>query len=216
MALILYGAALSPYVAKVMIELNAKGIDLPLTLPPGGTGSDEYKKLNPTGKVPALDVDGTVIPESTAIAVYLDNTQEGETIFSSDPLETAKIISTAQIADLYIGENLGALFGQMNPATRSDDILKARLEGLMTGIARLNDVIEPGPFASGTKLSFADCTIAPLLFYVTRIIPMLGSGDPLEKAPNVQAYWDAIQSHDAVAPVLEEMGKALAAMQGGG
>lgn len=215
MALQLYGGALSPYVAKVMIQIAAKGLDIPVIAPPGGTGSDEYKKLNPTGKVPGLDVDGTVIPESTAIMVYLENTQAGQSLFPNDFLESAQVVAMSQIADLYIGENMGALFGQMNPKTRSEDITKARLDALMTGIERLNAVIAPGPYAHGGTISMADCTIAPLLFYVTRIIPSFGGGDPLADASNVAAYWEAIQRDNNVAGVLDQMGKALAAMQGG-
>lgn len=214
MGLQVYGAPLSPYVAKVMIQIAVKGLDIPVVAPPGGTGSDEYKKLNPTGKVPALDVDGTVIPESSAIMAYLENTQAGRSLIPNDFLESAQIVSISQIADLYIGENMGALFGQMNPKTRSEDITKARLEGLMTGIDRLNSVIAAGPYAFGGTISMADCTIAPLLFYVTRIIPSFGGGDPLADAPNVAAYWEAIQRDSNVAGVLDQMGKALAAMQG--
>ncbi len=215
MGLQVYGAALSPYVSKVMIQIAAKGLDIPVIAPPGGTGSDEYKKLNPTGKVPALDVDGTIIPESAAIQAYLENTQGGVSLLPNDFLESANVIAMSQIADLYIGENLAALFGQMNPKERSEDITRSRLEGLATGIARLNSVIAPGPYAHGGTLSVADCTIAPILFYVTRIIPMFGGGNPLADAPNVTAYWEAIQRDDHVAGVIEQMGKALAAMQAG-
>ena len=215
MALQLYGAPLSPYVAKIMIQIAAKGLDIPIVAPPGGTGSDEYKKLNPTGKVPALDVNGTILPESAAIQAYLENTQAGKSLLPNDFLESANVIATSQIADLYIGENLGALFGQMNPKTRSDDIVKSRLDGLMKGIARLNAVIAPGPYAQGGTMTLADCTIAPLLFYVTRIIPMFGGGDPLADASNVAAYWEAIQRDNHVAGVLEDMGVALAKMQAG-
>lgn len=215
MGLQVYGAPLSPYVAKIMIQIAAKGLDIPVVAPPGGVGSDEYKKLNPTGKIPALDVNGAILPESSAIQVYLENTQGGVSLFPNDFLESARIIAMSQIADLYIGENLAALFGQMNPKERSEDITKSRLEGLATGITRLNAVIAPGPYAQGGTLSVADCTIAPLLFYVTRIIPMFGGGDPLADAANVTAYWEAIQRDDHVAGVLEQMGKALAAMQAG-
>ena len=72
-----------------------------------------------------------------------------------------------------------------------------------------------GPYAQGGAMSMADCTIAPLLFYVTRIIPSFGGGDPLADASNVAAYWEAIQRDNNVAGVLDQMGKALAAMQGG-
>lgn len=215
MGLQVYGGALSPYVAKIMIQIAAKGLDIPIVAPPGGMGSEEYRSLNPTGKVPALDVDGAIIPESAAIQTYLENTQAGASLLPNDFLESANVIAISQIADLYIGENLAALFGQMNPKTRSDEIVKSRLDGLMTGIARLNTVIAPGPYAHGGSMTLADCTIAPILFYVTRLIPMFGGGDPLADASNVAAYWEAIQRDGNVASVLEEMGVALAKMQAG-
>lgn len=215
MGLQVYGGALSPYVAKIMIQIAAKGLDIPIVAPPGGTGSDEYKKLNPTGKIPALDVDGTIIPESAAIQTYLENTQAGASLLPNDFLESANVIALGQIVDLYVGENLAALFGQMNPKTRNEDVTRARLEALATGISRLNAVIAPGPYAHGGTLSLADCTIAPILFYVTQIIPTFGGGDPLADAPNVAAYWEAIQRDDHVVGVLDQMGKALAAMRAG-
>lgn len=215
MSMTLYGAPLSPYVSKLLILAEAKGLDLPMTVPPGGVGSDEYKTINPTGKVPALDVDGTVVPESLAIAIYLNSTQDGPSVLGETPLETAKILSVAQVAELYIGDNMGALFGQMNPETRSEDITKARLDGMKTGIARLDAMIQPGPFAVGDTLSLADCTIAPFLFYATQLFGVFGLAKPLEGTKNLETYWNAIRADERVAPVLAKMGEALAAMQRG-
>jgi hypothetical protein len=45
---------------------------------------------------------------------------------------------------------------------------------------------------------------------------MLGQANPLEKHPKLAAWWSAIQKDPAVARVLEEMGKAMAARFGGG
>ena len=53
----LYGALASPYVARVVMCARLKGIDLPLESAPGGMGSDEYKQINPIGKIPSLAVD---------------------------------------------------------------------------------------------------------------------------------------------------------------
>ena len=67
----LYGSIASPYVARVVMFADLKGIELPMEAAPGGMGSDEYKAINPTGKIPALQVDGPhgkqTIAESTVI-----------------------------------------------------------------------------------------------------------------------------------------------------
>lgn len=55
----LYGSIASPYVARVVMFAKLKGLDLPPTdAPGGGIKSPEYLKLNPMGKMPALEVDG--------------------------------------------------------------------------------------------------------------------------------------------------------------
>src|SRR5690349_9820020 len=47
------------------------------TLVGTGTRTPEYKKLNPVGKVPLIDVEGTKLRESGAILRYLLDTHEG-------------------------------------------------------------------------------------------------------------------------------------------
>ena len=59
----LYGALASPYVARVVMFADLKGLELPMEPAPGGMGSDEYRKISATGKIPALEVDGQASPE---------------------------------------------------------------------------------------------------------------------------------------------------------
>lgn len=54
---------------RVMWALEEMGLDY--TNQPFPPGSDEMKAVNPSGKVPALRIDGTVITDSVAIMTYL-------------------------------------------------------------------------------------------------------------------------------------------------
>jgi glutathione S-transferase len=76
--------------------------------------------------------------------------------------------------------------------------------------------IDGGPYAVGGAMSIADCTLVPGFFFVTRLLPMLGRANPLEKHPKLGAWWQAVQKDPSVARVLDEMGKAMAARFGGG
>ena len=60
---------------RVRIALNLKGLDFDsefIHLVKGEQGSDKYRELNPQGLIPALEVDGDVITQSSAIVEYLE------------------------------------------------------------------------------------------------------------------------------------------------
>ncbi len=214
MAHTLYGAPLSPFVSRILIQARAKGLEPNLEMPPGGgLKSEEYLAITPIGKIPALQTDDGVIPESEVIANYIEDVKPEPAMRPSDPMGKAKVATLSRIADLYIGENLAPLFGQMNPKERDDAVVAQRLEGLQTGLKRLDHYIQPGPYAYGDSLTIADCAIATLLFYVTSVIPMFGVANPLERTPDVAAYWDAIQKDEHVSAVFEQMSKAMAERQ---
>ncbi len=68
----LFSANLSPWASRCRIAIYAKNLDIEIAEPPGGLGTPEYKLVNPTGKVPALEVDGKILPESAVINEYLE------------------------------------------------------------------------------------------------------------------------------------------------
>ena len=59
----LYSRPLSPFASRCRIQIYAKQLPVELVAVPVPNPSD-YRARNPIGKVPALEVDGTIIPES--------------------------------------------------------------------------------------------------------------------------------------------------------
>lgn len=73
MVLKLYGSAMST--SRVLVTILEKELPYEFILvdiSKGDHKSDEYKKMQPFGKVPALDDDGFWMFESRAICKYLD------------------------------------------------------------------------------------------------------------------------------------------------
>ena len=66
----------------------------PTLLPKGEHKSEAYLKVNPRGKVPALDVDGKVITENAAILTYLAKRFPQKKLMPADPVEEARCIAT--------------------------------------------------------------------------------------------------------------------------
>jgi glutathione S-transferase len=75
-------------------ESGAPYVEKPIMLPKGEQKTAEYLKINPRGKVPALDVDGKILTENTAILTYVAKTFPDKKLIPADPLEMARAIST--------------------------------------------------------------------------------------------------------------------------
>ena len=75
-------------------ETGAPYEEKPTLLPKGEHKTEAYLKINPRGKVPALNVDGKVITENTAILTYLARRFPEKKLLPADPIEEARCIST--------------------------------------------------------------------------------------------------------------------------
>jgi glutathione S-transferase len=206
----LYNANLSPFASRCRIAIYAKGLDVELAPPPDGLSSDAYRAINPTGKVPAL-VDGDfVLPESETICEYLEDRYPEPSLGSPDPVLRARIRLLSRLADLYIIPPMATLFDQVAPAARDFALIAERLAELEPAFDHVEHFIAGGPFAVGDRLSLADCTLFPVYFFATRVIPLVGGDDILVDRPKTAAWWKGIFAHPSVARVDGEMQAALA------
>jgi glutathione S-transferase len=207
----LYHAALSPFSARCRIQIYAKDLDVELAAPPGGAGSEAYQRINPTGKVPALEIDGAILPESAAILEFLEDRFPQPSLRPADDLARGRMRVLMQLADQYVVPPLVALFAQANPETRDPELVAARLAELLPRLDLLERFLSrEGPYAAGPALSLADCSLFPLFFFATRLLPLLGEQDPTAARPRLRAWWQAAGKHPAVARVDAELTSALA------
>ena len=83
----LYGSEQSPFVARIWIACEAKGIEVDNLGPPAaGLKSPEYLAINPVGKVPALIDDDTPIIESETILDYIEDCHPAPPLRPAAPL----------------------------------------------------------------------------------------------------------------------------------
>src|SRR5688500_14020559 len=74
-------------------ELGVPYEKQPTLLPKGEHKTEAYLKVNPRGKVPALEVDGKILTENTAILTYLAKRFPEKNLIPKDPFEEARCIS---------------------------------------------------------------------------------------------------------------------------
>ena len=207
----LYGALASPYVARVYMLARLKGIDLPLEPAPGGMGSDEYKALNLTGKIPALQTDSGVIPECEIICEYLEDVHPDPAMLPADPMLRAHSRMASRITDLYIAPHNSGLIQERNAANRDQAKIDTAAANFADAFRYLSHYMGPGPFVAGDTPSIGDCAVAPFIILLKQtVFPHFDEiPDPTESDARIKLWWEAMQSHNLCAAAITECDVAL-------
>lgn len=213
----LYNMNLSNFATKSRIVIYDKGLNVEITDVPGGNmKSPEYLKINPLGKIPCLDADGLIIPESEVINEYLEDKFPNPPLLPRTPEGRAQVRLLTRFHDLYLEPPLRALFGQLNPKSRDEKVVTEKLTDFQGRLDHLEKILAaPGNFAAGPDFTLADCAIAPTIFFATNMLPGFGAKPPLEDRPKIAAWWTKVQERASVKKALSEMAEALKAMMGG-
>jgi len=213
----LYQANLSPYTARCRLVVYVKGAEdqVAFEAPPGGLSTDEYKTINPTGKVPALVLDdGTVLPESEVIAEYLNQVLDGPSLVPADPLAQAKVRLINRIVDTYVIAGMAPIFGELTGGNPNQDVIAEAL-GVTNEALDLLESYMGDDFAVGDSLTLADGTATPACFFATAILPFVGVSEPFAGRPKLGAYWAKIQADPIGGKLAGEIAAALKETMGG-
>jgi glutathione S-transferase len=214
MAYKLYGAALSPYSARCRMQMYAKGLEFEAVSVFDKLSPEEFANLTPLKKVPALDVDGLILPESQVIAEYLEDVETDVPLLPATAEERARVRLLARIGDLYLMMPLGKLFGQVNPQGRDPKLVQYMFGELDKAMGWLSHYVDGSKYAVGDKLSLADCALIPMLFFSSNITPLFGRECMLCETPVVHNYFTKTLDDPAVARVVQELEEAFAKMMG--
>ena len=193
----LYGSIASPYVARVAMFADLKGMEIEMEAAPGGLGSDEYKAINPTGKIPSLITDaGDCIAESTVICEYLECIQSEPVLIPADPLLRAQSRMIAHMTDLYVAPHNTPL-NRMGP-NRDQGLVDQQAELFAKGFHYLASYMGPGPFAAGDAPSLGDCALGPFIIMLKQNIfaKFEEVVDPTEGDGRLAEWWQAMNDHD--------------------
>jgi glutathione S-transferase len=210
----LYNMNLSNFATKSRIAIYDKRLNIEIVPIPGDNlKSPEYLKINPLGKTPALEIDGTVIPESEVINEYLEDKFPDPPLLPRTPEGRANVRILTRFHDLYFEPPLRALFGQLNPKTREEKVVNERLTEFNLRLDQLEKMLADSGFAAGSDFTLADCALAPTMFFATNLLPGFGAKPPLEGRPKLEAWWTKVQTRPSVKKALAEMAEALKAMQ---
>jgi glutathione S-transferase len=95
--LTLYGDSISGNCLKAKWTAEYLDVDFDwaeVSVIEGGTRSDAFMIMNPSGQVPVMRLpDGRILPQSNAIMLYLAETHRGQDLIPVDPFERARMMS---------------------------------------------------------------------------------------------------------------------------
>ena len=207
----LISADLSPYSAKVRMQIYAMGLtDIEIDLPPEVL-IGKLVEISPIGRIPVLQTGSLTVPESEVIAEYLDDTYPEKAMVGKNPQERAAVRLVSRIADVYLMNNIFMALSQLDPSTRVQAVVDMLIGQVVRGMGALEQHIGTGDYAVGDALTRADCTLVPALFMCEHTVPRLGVENPIEATTKVAAYWKKIQQNEFAIKVMLEMARGMQA-----
>jgi len=212
MAMKLYSWDLSPYAARVRMQIYAKGLTDITTEQTSFLLTQKLYEERPLSRIPSLEIDGDAIPESAVIAEYLEEIHPEPSLLGSTPRDNAHIRTLARIGDVYLMNTAFMLAVQTRalaaetPVPTGIDSIVALLSGqLVSSIRTLDRMIGRDGFACLGRLTLADCALVPALSFVQHMLLNRGLADPIAASAHVAAYRAAIQEQEPAARVLAEL-----------
>ena len=130
-----YGFPVSPFVRKVLIALELKGIAYDLDPVVPMNVSEEFKKMSPLGKVPAFKDDLLTISDSSVICEYLDERYPEIYLRPKGIVERARCRWYEEYGDTRALEAFG-------PPLFFERVIKPKLLNEETDQDRVNDALE--------------------------------------------------------------------------
>ena len=95
----LYGFPLSPFVRKVMVAAREKGLEYELVPANPSQPSEEFLKVSPFSKIPALSDGDFCLADSTAIVTYLEAKHPEPPLLPAEPKARGRAIWFEEVAD---------------------------------------------------------------------------------------------------------------------
>jgi len=161
-----YGSELSAPANRVRFTANAVGLDhefIHVNLREGEHRKAEFLKINPIGKVPAIDDDGFTMFESGAICKYICR-KKPSNIYPEDIKQRSLIDQWSEFAVLHVLASVGRLlfnrvFAPMINIDVDERSIKDGLDFLDRYLPLIEQRLSESEFIAGDQFSLADITL---------------------------------------------------------
>ncbi len=157
----LYDAARCPFCARARIVLAEKGVPHDVvTIDLASRPAWLVERNPPDGRVPVLEEDGWILPESAVIGEYIDERYPEPPLLPADPGERA----AARLVVFRFDDHLG---GPYYALRRGETGAEANLG---EALGALDAFLEATPFLTGRSFGLADVAYLPWLFRLRQLM----------------------------------------------
>lgn len=159
---------------RVRIALNLKGVpyeSAAVNLLKGEQREDAYGAINPQKRIPSLEIGGTTLIQSPAILEYLDEVYPEPPLLPVGAVNRAKVRAIASIVgcDIHPLNNLGPLRYLKNRLGHDQAAIDEwYAHWVREGFDAIEALIEPSPYACGSRVTLADLYLVPQVFNARR------------------------------------------------
>jgi glutathione S-transferase len=183
----LYDADRCPYCARARFALAEKGLEYETVVIDLDDRPAWLYEKNPLGKVPVLEEDGLVLPESVVVMEYLEERYPEPPLLPADAAERALVRLAIEQFDNRLGDDYYAV-------RRGDGGARPRLEARLEELAA---TLEAQPFLGGREYGLADIAYLPWLLRAPVILDV-----ELGRYPALAEWVARLSERPAIAPEL--------------
>ena len=161
-------------------------------------GGGDYRKTNPLGYVPALELDdGTILTEGPAIVQYIADKVPAKNLAPANgTLDRYKLQSWLNFVSTEVHKGYSPLF---NPAV-PDDVKTVFRERLMTRLAHLDKHLATNDYVMGKDFSVVDAYVFTTLGWAPRV------NVDLSGFPNLAKFRERMMARPSVQAAMKAEG----------
>ena len=197
---------------KVAIVLAEKGLAYEARRGGPGTTDPEFLAVSPFAKIPVLDDDGFVLPDSTAIALYLDARYPEPALIPAAPQARGRAIWLDEFADTILAE--AAIKVQMSRIVGprflgrpvDENMARAGEAELPRALDYLESVAPEEGWLLGTDFTLADISVGVAL----RAAEFVGCLGDAAARPRMAAWFGRLKARPAWQSVADREAALIA------
>jgi len=211
----LIGSLASPFVQRCLIVARAKGHELAVELPPGGSmQSDAFRAISPMGRIPILALDdGGHMCESGAISAHLDEMLDGPSLLPAERPQRCRVREVEAIAVGELAAGLRpVLVHRVFRMGENEPVVAAGLAQADRGCVALDRLIGETPYAVGDAVSMADAALVPFVALASGLSHVPEVADMMARHAFLGAYLARACADPVLARTPAEMKAEFAAV----